>query len=145
MYNFNNNWQKYLNGCAAEVTQPIETDLKPQKIKLKELQIERAYLTSHLVKQRARYFGLRKNIFDLRRIAVVHNIHVLAQMALPNSIIATAYLKLLVKYFYWTASLEPKKGISWDFIESVSIPRKNQDNHKLKALTLLTHQMFLAP
>ncbi len=197
------------NQPEAEVTQPIETDLKPQKIKLKELQIDRAYLTSHLVKQRsedltivckswrvrngqlfdksafvldwdnseilcpngvnlpfmpgqvvhfprnqcnicplhsqctnskngrsvsihpdelllqelrerqstalgrakirervsvehclakigqwqgeqARYIGLRKNLFDLRRMAVVHNLHVLAQMPLPNRSIANS-------------------------------------------------------
>ena len=34
----------------------------------------------------ARYIGLRKNLFDLRRIAVVHNLHVLAQMPLMNPI-----------------------------------------------------------
>ena len=28
----------------------------------------------------ARYWGLRKNLFDLRRMAVVHNLHVLARM-----------------------------------------------------------------
>jgi len=197
------------NQPEAEVTPAIETDLQPQKVKLKELQIDRAYLTSHLVKQRdddltivckswrvrngklfdktafildwekskilcpngislpfapgqvihfpkyecnicplhsectnskngrsvsihpdelllkelrerqstaqgraklrervsvehclakigqwqgdqARYIGLRKNLFDLRRIAVVHNLHVLAQIALTNSMIATA-------------------------------------------------------
>ncbi len=197
------------NQPEADVTQPIETDLKPQKIKLKELQIDRAYLTSHLVKQRsedltivckswrvrngqlfdktafvldwdnseilcpngvklpfmpgqvvhfprnqcnicplhsqctnskngrsvsihpdelllqelrerqstalgrakirervsvehclakigqwqgeqARYIGLRKNLFDLRRMAVVHNLHVLAQMPLPNRSIANS-------------------------------------------------------
>jgi hypothetical protein len=197
------------NQPEAEVTQPIETDLKSQKIQLKELQIDRAYLTSHLVKQRsedltivckswrvqngqlfdktgfvldwdnseilcpngvklpfmpgqvvhfprnqcnicplhsqctnskngrsvsihpdelllqelrerqstalgrakirervsvehclakigqwqgeqARYIGLRKNLFDLRRMAVVHNLHVLAQMPLPNRSIANS-------------------------------------------------------
>jgi hypothetical protein len=196
------------NQPEADVTQPIETDLKPQKIKLKELQIDRAYLTSHLVKQRsedltivckswrvrngqlfdksafvldwdnsqilcpngvnlpfmpgqvvhfprnqcnicplhsqctnskngrsvsihpdelllqelrerqstalgrskirervsvehclakigrqgeqARYIGLRKNLFDLRRMAVVHNLHVLAQMPLLNRSIANS-------------------------------------------------------
>lgn len=41
------------NQPEAEVTQPIETDLKSQKIQLKELQIDRAYLTCHLVKQRS--------------------------------------------------------------------------------------------
>lgn len=29
--------------------------------------------------QRARYRGTRKNLFDLRRCAVVHNLHVLAR------------------------------------------------------------------
>jgi IS5 family transposase len=28
---------------------------------------------------RARYLGLRKNLFDLRRVAVVHNLHVIAR------------------------------------------------------------------
>ncbi len=31
--------------------------------------------------KRARYRGLRKNLFDLRRIAVVHNLHVIARMS----------------------------------------------------------------
>jgi len=30
--------------------------------------------------ERARYLGIRKNLFDLRRMAVVHNLHVLARM-----------------------------------------------------------------
>lgn len=30
--------------------------------------------------RRARYSGLRKNLFDLRRVAVVHNLHVLARL-----------------------------------------------------------------
>ncbi len=29
--------------------------------------------------RRARYRGVRKNLFDLRRCAVVHNLHVLAR------------------------------------------------------------------
>ena len=29
---------------------------------------------------RARYLGTRKNLFDLRRLAVVHNLHVIARM-----------------------------------------------------------------
>ena len=28
----------------------------------------------------ARYRGLRKNLFDLRRMAIVHNLHVIARM-----------------------------------------------------------------
>lgn len=33
----------------------------------------------HWQGRRARYRGLRKNLFDLRRSAVVHNLHVLAR------------------------------------------------------------------
>lgn len=32
---------------------------------------------------RARYIGTRKNLFDLRRMAVVHNLHVIARMPTP--------------------------------------------------------------
>jgi hypothetical protein len=34
--------------------------------------------------EQARYIGLRKNLFDLRRMAVVHNLHVLAQIPRMN-------------------------------------------------------------
>lgn len=33
----------------------------------------------HWQGERARYRGLRKNLFDLRRCAVIHNFHVLAR------------------------------------------------------------------
>jgi hypothetical protein len=33
--------------------------------------------------RRARYLGVRKNLFDLRRVAVVHNLHVLARQPQP--------------------------------------------------------------
>lgn len=35
--------------------------------------------------RRARYRGARKNLFDLRRCAVVHNLHVIARMPQPNA------------------------------------------------------------
>jgi hypothetical protein len=35
--------------------------------------------------ERARYLGLRKNLFDLRRVAVVHNLHVLAHQQAKDS------------------------------------------------------------
>lgn len=35
----------------------------------------------HWQGRRARYLGLRKNLFDLRRVAVVHNLHVLARQS----------------------------------------------------------------
>jgi hypothetical protein len=34
---------------------------------------------------RARYFGIRKNLFDLRRMAVIHNLHVLQRMSEKTS------------------------------------------------------------
>jgi hypothetical protein len=34
--------------------------------------------------ERARYIGSRKNLFDLRRMAVVHNLHVIARMPNPT-------------------------------------------------------------
>ena len=41
--------------------------------------------------RRARYRGLRKNLFDLRRCAVVHNLHVLARsQAIPAELQAAA-------------------------------------------------------
>jgi hypothetical protein len=33
----------------------------------------------HWQGRRARYLGTRKNLFDLRRIAVVHNLHIMAR------------------------------------------------------------------
>jgi len=33
--------------------------------------------------RRARYLGQRKNLFDLRRVAVVHNLHVIARQSPP--------------------------------------------------------------
>ena len=33
----------------------------------------------------ARYIGQRKNLFDLRRVAVVHNLHVIARMKESSS------------------------------------------------------------
>jgi hypothetical protein len=35
--------------------------------------------------RRARYLGQRKNLFDLRRVAVVHNLHVIARQSAPAS------------------------------------------------------------
>ena len=39
----------------------------------------------HWQGDRARYIGLRKNLFDLRLMAVVHNLHVLARMFETNA------------------------------------------------------------
>ena len=39
----------------------------------------------HWQGRRARYRGTRKNLFDLRRIAVVHNLHIIARQPVTNS------------------------------------------------------------
>jgi transposase len=38
----------------------------------------------HWQGRRARYRGVRKKVFDLRRCAVVHNLHVLARLREPQ-------------------------------------------------------------
>jgi hypothetical protein len=38
----------------------------------------------HWQGRRARYLGTRKNLFDLRRVAVVHNLHVIARQTLTD-------------------------------------------------------------
>ena len=35
--------------------------------------------------RRARYLGTRKNLFDLRRVAMVHNLHVIARQPATDS------------------------------------------------------------
>ena len=42
----------------------------------------------HWQGRRARYSGVRKNVFDLRRCAVVHNLHVLARLIEPQQQVA---------------------------------------------------------
>ena len=39
----------------------------------------------HWQGRRARYRGPRKNLFDLRRVAVVHNLHVIARPPVTDS------------------------------------------------------------
>ena len=45
---------------------------------------------SHWQGRRARYTGTRKNLFDLRRIAVVHNLHVIARQPASDGYTMTA-------------------------------------------------------
>ena len=51
------------------------------RAKLRErVQVEHALAhVGHWQGRRARYIGTRKNLFDLRRVAVVHNLHVIAR------------------------------------------------------------------
>jgi transposase len=41
--------------------------------------------SGHWQGRRARYLGTRKNLFDLRRVAVVHNLHVIARQPATDS------------------------------------------------------------
>jgi transposase len=56
------------------------------RAKLRErVQVEHALAhVGHWQGRRARYLGVRKNLFDLRRVAVVHNLHVLARQPAPQ-------------------------------------------------------------
>jgi hypothetical protein len=64
-----------------------ERQLTPQgRAKLRE-RVAVEHSLSHIGRiqgDKARYLGVRKNLFDLRRSAVVHNLHVLARMESQN-------------------------------------------------------------
>ena len=50
------------------------------------VQVEHALAhVGHWQGRRARYLGTRKNLFDLRRVAVVHNLHVIARQTVTDS------------------------------------------------------------
>ena len=57
------------------------------RAKLRErTQVEHALAhVGHWQGRRARYRGTRKNLFDLRRVAVVHNLHVIARQPATDS------------------------------------------------------------
>ena len=57
------------------------------RAKLRErTQVEHALAhVGHWQGRRARYLGTRKNLFDLRRVAVVHNLHVIARQPATDS------------------------------------------------------------
>jgi len=67
----------------ASVQELRERQQTPQgRAKLRErVAVEHALAhIGHWQGRRARYCGVRKNVFDLRRCAVVHNLHVLARL-----------------------------------------------------------------
>jgi transposase len=50
------------------------------------VQVEHALAhVGHWQGRRARYLGTRKNLFDLRRVAVVHNLHIIARQPVTDS------------------------------------------------------------
>jgi hypothetical protein len=68
-----------------------ERQLTPQgRAKLRE-RVPVEHALSHIGRwqgHRARYRGARENLFDLRRCATVHNLHVLARASTPNALTA---------------------------------------------------------
>ena len=57
------------------------------RVKLRErVAVEHALAhVGHWQGRRARYRGIRKNLFDLRRVAVVHNLHIIARQPVTDS------------------------------------------------------------
>jgi Transposase DDE domain len=63
----------------AELRQRQQTPAGRAKLR-ERVQVEHALAhVGHWQGRRARYRGTRKNLFDLRRVAVVHNLHVIAR------------------------------------------------------------------
>ena len=72
----------------ALLTQLRQRQQTPQgREELRErVQVEHALAhIGHWQGRRARYLGTRKNLFDLRRVAVVHNLHIIARQTITDS------------------------------------------------------------
>jgi len=68
----------------AELRQRQQTPAGRAKLR-ERTQVEHALAhIGHWQGRRARYRGARKNLFDLRRVAVVHNLHVIARQPVTN-------------------------------------------------------------
>jgi transposase len=68
----------------AELRQRQQTPLGRAKLR-ERVGVEHSLAhVGHWQGERARYFGQRKNLFDGRRCAVVHNLHLLARSSLPT-------------------------------------------------------------
>jgi len=68
----------------AELRQRQQTPEGRAKLR-ERVQVEHALAhIGHWQGRRARYLGTRKNLFDLRRIAVVHNLHIIARQPITD-------------------------------------------------------------
>jgi transposase len=68
----------------AELRQRQQTPEGREELR-ERVQVEHALAhIGHWQGRRARYLGTRKNLFDLRRVAVVHNLHIIARQALTD-------------------------------------------------------------
>ena len=69
----------------AELRQRQQTPAGRAELR-ERVQVEHALAhVGHWQGRRARYRGTRKNLFDLRRVAVVHNLHVIARQPATDS------------------------------------------------------------
>ena len=69
----------------AELRQRQQTPEGREELR-ERVQVEHALAhIGHWQGRRARYLGTRKNLFDLRRVAVVHNLHVIARQPVTDS------------------------------------------------------------
>jgi hypothetical protein len=69
----------------AELRQRQQTPEGRAKLR-ERVQVEHALAhVGHWQGRRARYLGTRKNLFDLRRVAVVHNLHIIARQSVTDS------------------------------------------------------------
>lgn len=78
----------YIHPDERLLQEPRARQLTPQgRAKLPE-RVAVGHALSHIGRwqgRRARYRGSRKNLFDLRRCAVVHNLHVIQRLPLPQA------------------------------------------------------------
>src|SRR5689334_16624789 len=69
----------------AELRQRQQTPEGREELR-ERVQVEHALAhIGHWQGRRARYLGTRKNLFDLRRVAVVHNLHIIARQSVTSS------------------------------------------------------------
>ena len=69
---------------VAELRQRQQTPASRAELR-ERVQVEHAPAhVGHWQGRRARYRGTRKNLFDLRRVTVVHNLHVIARQPVTS-------------------------------------------------------------
>jgi Transposase DDE domain/Transposase domain (DUF772) len=71
-------------GLLTELRQRQQTPEGREELR-ERVQVEHALAhIGHWQGRRARYLGTRKNLLDLRRVAVVHNLHIIARQAITD-------------------------------------------------------------
>jgi hypothetical protein len=76
------------SGRAAGEVSHLGTWLRERCAETADLRVAVEHALAHAGHwqgRRARYLGTRKNLFDLRRVAIVHNFHVIARHPTTDS------------------------------------------------------------